>query len=106
MENILGNILESINQRELRGVYYTNLGNPFELKPFQDWAKKINLKNLEVLEPFAGENHIIKWLKESGIKCKSTSYDIKPKSADVSIYSSAGTIRLSIKKQDTLRKFP
>ena len=73
-----------------RGVYYTT-GNPFELKPFQDWAKKINLKELEALEPFAGENHIITWL---GKKCKShKSYDIKPKAA-------------SIKKQDTLKNFP
>ena len=73
-----------------RGVYYTT-GNPFELKPFQDWAKKINLKELEALEPFAGENHIITWL---GKKCKShKSYDIKPKAAET-------------EKQDTLKKFP
>ena len=44
--------------KRTNGVYYTTR-NPFELKPFQDWAKKINLKNLEVLEPFAGENHTI-----------------------------------------------
>ena len=76
-----------------RGVYYTT-GNPFELKPFQDWAKKINLKNLEVLEPFAGEDHIITWL---GKKCKShKSFDIKPKAAE------------GIDTQDTLipKKFP
>ena len=78
--------------KRTEGVYYTT-GNPFELKPFKDWARKIKLKELEVLEPFAGENHIINWLKESGIKCKSTSYDIKPKS-------------VSVKKQDTLKIFP
>jgi len=76
--------------KRTRGVYYTT-GNPFELKPFQDWADKINLENLEVLEPFAGENHIITWL---GKKCKShKSFDIKPKAAE-------------IEKQDTLKKFP
>lgn len=76
--------------KRTEGVYYTT-GNPFELKPFQDWAKKINLEELEVLEPFAGGNHIITWL---GKKCKShKSYDIKPKAAE-------------IEKQDTLKKFP
>ena len=76
--------------KRTEGVYYTT-GNPFELKPFNDWARKIKLKELEVLEPFAGENHIITWL---GKKCKShKSYDIKPKAAET-------------EKQDTLKKFP
>lgn len=76
--------------KRTNGVYYTTR-NPFELKPFKDWARIIKLKELEVLEPFAGENHIIAWLEN---KCKShKSFDIKPKSDD-------------IEQQDTLKDFP
>ena len=39
--------------KKTHGVYYTT-GNPFVLKPFSDWAKKINLTKLEILEPFGG----------------------------------------------------
>ena len=77
--------------KKTHGVYYTT-GNPFVLKPFSSWAEKINLTKLEILEPFAGANNIIKMLKETG--CKSfKSFDIKPQSPDV-------------KKKDTLKNFP
>ena len=63
------------------------------MKPFKNWARKISLKNLKVLEPFAGKNHIIRMLKEAGF-CKSfQSYDISPKDPDV-------------QKKDTLKSFP
>jgi len=76
--------------KRTKGVYYTT-GNPFALRPFLDWAEKINLEKLEILEPFAGENHIIKLLGE---KCKShKSYDINP--------NIAGVV-----KRDTLKNFP
>ena len=40
--------------KRTRGVYYTT-GNPFELKPFKDWAKEIKLGD-NFLD---GERHIV-----------------------------------------------
>ena len=34
--------------KRTKGVYYTT-GNPFALRPFLDWAEKINLEKLEIL---------------------------------------------------------
>ena len=80
-------------KKRTNGVYYTTNENPFTLKPFMVWARRINLKNLETLEPFAGENHIIRMLRDAGF-CKSfKSYDISPKDPDV-------------EKKDTLKRFP
>ena len=83
---------DALSKKKEDGVYYT-MGNPFQLEPFKNWARKISLKNLKVLEPFAGKNHIIRMLKEAGF-CKSfQSYDISPKDPDV-------------QKKDTLKAFP
>ena len=49
---------DALSKKKEDGVYYT-IGNPFQLEPFKNWARKISLKNLKVLEPFAGKNHII-----------------------------------------------
>ncbi|MDR3111579.1 MAG: hypothetical protein LBU55_00175 [Elusimicrobiota bacterium] len=68
-------------KREL-GQYYT-VGNPFSLKPFKQWAKKANLKNEIVLEPFAGANNIISLLQNLGYAKCFKSYDISPNSDDV-----------------------
>jgi hypothetical protein len=79
--------------KRTNGVYYTEVENPFKLKPFHDWAKKIKLDTLEILEPFAGENHIIEMLKEIK-QCNSfKSYDINPASPNV-------------KKRDVMKDFP
>lgn len=78
--------------KRTNGVYYTR-GNPFLLKSFTAWAKKIDLANSEILEPFAGSNNIIKMLKEVNL-CKSfKSYDIHPQDHDV-------------EKRDTIKNFP
>ena len=79
--------------KRTNGVYYTEVENPFKLKPFLDWAKKIKLNNLEILEPFAGENHIIDMLKEIKLCTSFKSYDINPSSQNV-------------QKKDTLKNFP
>lgn len=78
--------------KRTNGVYYT-IGNPFQLKPFIDWAKKINLVNSEILEPFAGANHIIKILKEANMCNSFKSYDINPQDPNV-------------EKKDTMKDFP
>ena len=74
------------------GRYYTE-GNPFVLKPFQDWAESIDLKKHKVLEPFAGANNIIKALQTLGYAKKFSSFDITPSDPKV-VY------------QDTLASFP
>ncbi|ABK77524.1 conserved hypothetical protein [Cenarchaeum symbiosum A] len=74
------------------GVYFTT-NNPFKLRPFKAWARKIELKNKKILEPFAGKNNIITMLKEEDL-CKSfCSYDIVPKNNQVKV-------------RDTIRDFP
>jgi hypothetical protein len=78
-------------KREL-GQYYT-IGNPFSLKPFLDWAKKANLKNEIVLEPFAGANNIITLLQELDYASNFKSFDIAP-NADY------------IEYRDSLNSFP
>ncbi|OGN16696.1 MAG: hypothetical protein A3C88_02680 [Candidatus Yanofskybacteria bacterium RIFCSPHIGHO2_02_FULL_50_12] len=59
------------------GQYYTE-GNPFTLRPFLAWAKKIGLNNKHVLEPFAGANNIIRGLQSLGFAQQFTSFDIVP----------------------------
>lgn len=74
------------------GRFYTE-GNPFVLSPFKSWAKKIDLKNKRVLEPFAGSNNIIRALQQIGFAEQFTSFDIEPHNSKV-------------KSRDTLSSFP
>lgn len=74
------------------GCYYT-IGDPFALTPFKNWARKINLKNKVVLEPFAGANNIINLLEKNNFISEFYSFDIQP--ADK-----------SVEKRDTLKNFP
>lgn len=83
----------SVSIKKQNGVFYTNLYNPFKHKHFIDWAKKIEIKNQVVLEPFAGENHIIQLLQDVGVCNNFASFDINPKNKDVS-------------KTDTILNFP
>jgi hypothetical protein len=48
------------NKRSL-GQYFTKY-SPFSLSPFVDWEKDIDISNQIILEPFAGENSLIKFL--------------------------------------------
>ena len=78
--------------RRRLGQYYTTNYNPFTLPPFVEWAKRAGLS--EVLEPFAGANHIVGMLKEAGWgRVRATSYDIRPGSAGV-------------ERRDTIGSFP
>ena len=72
------------------GVYYT-VNNPFNLNPFRQWAKCINLFYHTILEPFAGSNNIVKLL--SGQIGGYTSYDIMPSCPNVI-------------RKDTMKNFP
>ena len=78
--------------RRRLGQYYTTNYNPFTLRPFAEWAGRAGLA--DVLEPFAGANHIIGMLKEAGWGgIRATSYDIRPGSA-------------AVEPRDTIASFP
>ncbi|MBE8182682.1 MAG: hypothetical protein HAW61_04075 [Candidatus Portiera sp.] len=81
------------SKREL-GAYYTELFNPFVASNvFQKWIKDNKLSKASVVEPFAGNNSIIKFLHEMGIASDYQSYDIKPSDAGV-------------KKRDSILDYP
>lgn len=82
---------EPINVKRTNGRYYTTV-NPFNLKPFKIWARKIKMDTHRILEPFAGANNVIKMLKlENDIEF--SSFDINPQDSNV-------------KKRDTIKNFP
>ena len=81
-----------MNIKRAQGQFYTR-GNPFKLRPFVQWAKKIGLERNCILEPFAGANHIINTLIDVGLCNDFVSYDINPASKDV-------------KKRNTISNFP
>lgn len=81
-----------MNTKREQGRYYTE-GNPFVLKPFRQWAQKINLKEHTILEPFAGANNIITALQKQGYAKQYTAFDIQPAQSDVI-------------QKDTIEEFP
>ena len=83
--------MKAVEQRA-SGRFYTQ-DNPFDHKAFRAWAFQAGLPRAKVLEPFAGENSLIRHLKKMDL-CKSfQSFDIQPGSKEV-------------KKRDTLKHFP
>ena len=66
------------NTKRTLGQFFTVSQNPFELTAFKQWAEEANLQNKEVLEPFAGANHIIESLQATGLCNAFASYDIAP----------------------------
>lgn len=82
---------EKRDRRRL-GRYYTTNYNPFTLEPFAEWAGRAGLS--DVLEPFAGANHIVEMLRRAGWGgVRATSYDVRPGRADV-------------ERRDTIGSFP
>ena len=78
--------------KRLTGAFYT-VGNPFVHPAFLDWAQKAELRQQEILEPFAGSNRLIIHLRNMGLCNRFSSFDIVPASADV-------------QQRDTLESFP
>lgn len=82
------------------GIYFTTT-NPFELKAFEDWLKIVSSSSEKhtFLEPFAGENHIIKAFREVyGDDIDWHAYDIKKGKNNVK--------EVDIVIRDTLKSFP
>ena len=64
--------------RRRLGQYYTTSYNPFLLRPFREWAAEARLGEGELLEPFAGANHLVSMLREAGWAGRYASYDLRP----------------------------
>ena len=82
-----------MNEKRASGRYYTR-GNPFQLEPFQTWAKTSNLEHETVLEPFAGAKDIPRLIDAAHLRCRDwTFFDIEPGAK-------------GIVQRDTLADFP
>ena len=82
-----------MDEKRASGRYYTR-GNPFQLEPFQTWAKASNLEQQIVLEPFAGAKDIPQLIDSADLRCQDWAfYDIAPGAK-------------GIVQRDTLADFP
>lgn len=66
------------NSKRSLGQFFTVSQNPFQLTAFKQWAEEAKLLNKQILEPFAGANHIIESLQATGLCNAFASYDITP----------------------------
>ena len=67
-----------MDEKRASGRYYTR-GNPFQLEPFQTWAKELNLEQQITLEPFAGAKDIPQLIDAAHLRCRDWAfYDIAP----------------------------
>ena len=64
------------------GQYYT-ANNPFHHEAFYEWAKQAGLPNSIVLEPFAGTNNLIRYLKDLKLCDRYKSFDLYPISPEM-----------------------
>ena len=82
-----------MDEKRASGRYYTR-GNPFQLEPFQTWAKASNLAQQVTLEPFAGAKDIPQLVDAANLHCREWAFfDIHPGAA-------------GIVQRDTLADFP
>ena len=67
-----------MDEKRASGRYYTR-GNPFQLEPFQTWAKASNLAGQITLEPFAGAKDIPQLIDAANLQCRDWAFfDIQP----------------------------
>ena len=82
-----------MDEKRASGRYYTR-GNPFQLEPFQTWAKASQLEQQTILEPFAGAKDIPQLIDAANLQCRDWAlFDIEPGAE-------------GIVQQDTLANFP
>ena len=82
-----------MDEKRASGRYYTR-GNPFQLEPFQTWAKASNLEQQTLLEPFAGAKDIPRLIDAAHLQCREWAFfDIEPGAK-------------GIVQRDTLADFP
>ena len=80
------------DSKKSRGQFFTR-ANPFRHAAFRTWAAQAGLPNENVLEPFAGANHLIDSLRLEGLCNRFRAYDIEPAHPQVVLL-------------DTLKDFP
>lgn len=80
------------DNKRARGQFFTRY-NPFDCDGFLRWADDCQLTRREILEPFAGQNHLIAMLRNMGLCRAAASYDIEPMTSEV-------------QARDTLADFP
>lgn len=61
-----------------KGQFFTAGNDPFDHPAFHAWAQEAQLGSVEVLEPFAGANHLIEWLQGHGWANSFAAFDIEP----------------------------
>ena len=81
------------NTKRSLGQFFTVSQNPFELAAFKVWAEEAKIPDKQILEPFAGANHIIESLQSTGLCSEFASFDISP-------------ARYDVVKRDTMASFP
>ena len=82
-----------MDEKRASGRYYTR-GNPFQLEPFQTWAKASNLEQQIALEPFAGAKDISQLIDAADLRCRDWAFfDTEPGAE-------------GIVQRDTLADFP
>ena len=82
-----------MDEKRASGRYYTR-GNPFQLEPFQTWAKASNLAEQITLEPFAGAKDIPQLIDAANLQCQDWAFfDIQPGAEGIT-------------QRDTLAAFP
>lgn len=80
------------DSKKARGQFFTR-ENPFRHAAFRQWAAQAGLPGENVLEPFAGANHLIESLRGEGLCNRFRAYDIEPAHPQVA-------------PRDTLKDFP
>ncbi|MGL5721009.1 MAG: Eco57I restriction-modification methylase domain-containing protein [Brevinema sp.] len=68
--------------KRLHGQYFTRR-NIFDHPAFIQWANEAELHSSQILEPFAGANHLIEMLKQLDLCKNFSAFDISPQSSDV-----------------------
>ena len=82
-----------MDDKRASGRYYTR-GNPFQLEPFQTWAKASNLAQQTILEPFAGAKDIPQLIDAANLQCRDWAlFDVAPGAEGIA-------------QRDTLADFP
>ncbi|MBN8884431.1 MAG: hypothetical protein J0I77_01815 [Rudaea sp.] len=84
------------NKRRL-GQYFT-CGNPFHHEAFKRWRRLLPTDDRAVIEPFAGDNHIVRLAAQAGWLPAWACWDIEPKSQFAEGWA--------IRRGDSLKNFP
>ena len=96
----MSSAVSASESKRLRGQFFTTT-NPFNADPFHKWFKTIPaVKELVLLEPFAGANNIVGMLRDLGYGNAWACFDIEPVNTDDN-----GT-GIVVQQRDTLQNYP